>query len=234
MITIRNNTENGCELVGTFSLLTQAALGVLCLSSLIVKRYYEVNRRNWKVWVFDVSKQLFGALGVHVFNVILSIIKSKADLLVMFKNNDDDPCNWYFLTIMFDCTIGVYIFWLMFRLVNYICVKYFQVTEITSGEYGDVDRPSVVAYLKQLGIYFVSLMITKVILYFCINVFAAQLLWVTEHILLGWLDDYPGEFEIVVVMFIVPIIMNVLQLVLVDNIIKNRWKVIELDITHNT
>lgn len=68
--------DGKCELIGTFSLLTQAFLGLLCLLSLIIKRSYEYPiRRTWSVWFFDVSKQLIGALGVHIFNVLLSLIK---------------------------------------------------------------------------------------------------------------------------------------------------------------
>ena len=43
--------------------MTQAILGMLCLSSLLIKRFYEYPiRRTWPVWIFDVSKQLIGAL----------------------------------------------------------------------------------------------------------------------------------------------------------------------------
>ncbi|CAH6719596.1 vacuolar membrane protein [[Candida] jaroonii] len=232
MITLKDD-DNKCELIGTFSLLTQASLGLLCLSSLIVKRYYEwPNRRTWKIWFFDVSKQLFGAFGVHIVNVMLSILKTKKDPSTTidgdsddgsggWETDDDDPCNWYFLNIVFDCTVGVYILYWVFKGCNHICKNYFHMTKIKSGEYGD--PPSLVAYFKQLSIYFTSLMITKVILFFAMNIFSLQLVWITSHILLGWLDDYPDELEIFIVIFVVPIFMNCLQLILVDNIIKNPY-----------
>ncbi|KAK6204415.1 vacuolar membrane protein-domain-containing protein [Scheffersomyces amazonensis] len=230
-----SNEDGKCELVGTFSLITQAFLGLLCLSSLIIKRFYEYPvRRTWPVWMFDVSKQLIGALGVHIFNVLLSILKSENNdneiiKFIIDDNNDEssgdlnDPCNWYFLNIVFDCTIGVYVLYLVFKAANKFCKSYLHITQIQSGDYGpDPNKPSIHAYWKQLTIYFTSLMITKFILYGIVECFETQILWVIEHIILAWLDKYPEEVEIFMVMFIVPIVMNCLQLVLVDNFIRNQ------------
>ncbi|KAJ9109583.1 hypothetical protein QFC19_002022 [Naganishia cerealis] len=165
---------------------------------------------------------------VHVFNVLLSIIKTLPGMFTIFirKNppeDEDDPCDWYFLNIVFDCTIGVYILYLVFQGVNKVATKYLHITHIESGEYGpDPRRPSFRAYAKQLGIYFLSLMITKFILYGIVECFETQLLWITSHVLLVWLDEYPDEFEIFVVMFIVPIVLNCLQLILIDNFIQDQ------------
>ncbi|KAM3123868.1 hypothetical protein ACQ2H7_002880 [Candidozyma auris] len=221
-----NDSDGKCELVGTFSLITQAFLGLLCLSSLLMKRFYEYPvRRTWPVWAFDVSKQVIGAFGVHVFNVLLSIIKTSPEEWVKAIEDEDsgDPCDWYFLSIVFDCTIGVYVLYLVFRSFNWFCKTHLGMTQIDSGQYGpDPHHPSRRAYIKQLGIYFGALMVTKFILYGLVECFETQLLWITSKILLAWLDEYPNEFEIFVVMFLVPIVMNCLQLVLIDNFIQNQ------------
>lgn len=225
--------DGKCELIGTFSLMTQAILGMLCLSSLLIKRFYEYPiRRTWPVWIFDVSKQLIGALGVHIFNVILSMVKTAPEIWLTQNNNnssdpDDDntkdPCDWYFLNIVLDCTIGVYILYHVFKIMNKICRDYWHITQIESGEYGpNPNKPSTKAFLKRLIVYFTSLMITKIILYGLVECFETQLLWFTSHVLLIWLNEYPDEFEIFIVMFIVPIIMNCLQLILIDNFIRNQ------------
>lgn len=234
-----SDNDGKCELIGTFSLITQASLGLLCLSSLIIKRSYEYPiRRTWPVWSFDVSKQLIGAFGVHMFNVILSVVKTTPDDddddSVGFRifrrgsgdggdDNTQDPCDWYFLNIVFDCTIGVYILYLVFTAINKICRRHLHITQIESGEYGpDPNKPSFKAFFKQLGVYFISLMITKIILYGIVECFEKELLWITSHVLLVWLDQYPEEVEIFMVIFIIPIVMNCLQLVLVDNFIRNQ------------
>lgn len=217
-----------CELIGTFSLITQACLGLLCLSSLLVKRFYELPmRRSWPVWVFDVLKQLIGALGVHIFNVLLAIVKTTKSPSMMAQGDEDedlgDPCDWYFLNIVFDCTIGVFVLYHVFKVANRVCKKYLHITQIELGEYGpDEHKPSFRAFLKQLTVYFTSLMVTKVILFGVMECFETQLLWFTSHVLLVWLDVYPDEVEIFIVIFVVPIVMNCLQLILIDNFIQSQ------------
>lgn len=230
IFTSNRNEDNSdqCELIGTFSLITQAFLGLLCLSSLIIKRSYEYPiRRTWPVWLFDVLKQLIGAAGVHVFNILLSILKTRklpnAIRLDEDDGNEEDPCDWYFLNIVFDCTIGVYILYIIFTYLTRFLQKSLGVTKIESGNYGnDPQKPSFIAFLKQLIVYFSSLMITKIILYGIMECFETQLLWFTSHILLLWLDKYPDEMEIFIVMFVVPILMNCLQLILIDNFIQSQ------------
>lgn len=213
--------DGKCELVGTFSLLTQALLGLLCVLSLIVKRFHEYPlRRTWPVWSFDVLKQLIGAFGVHCFNLLLSILKTQPAVL---EDSGDDPCDWYFLSNVLDCTLGVYVLYLVFQGMNKVCTNYFHMTQIDSGDYGpDPHKPSTRAFLKQLAVYFSALMATKVVLFVLVECFETQLLWFTSHVLLIWLDEYPDELEIFVVMFVVPIVMNCLQLVLIDNFIQNQ------------
>lgn len=187
-------------------------------------------RRTWIVWIFDVSKQVIGAMGVHVFNLLLLILKAAPDPDGLSASDnidcgDDcgDPCDWYFLSIVLDCTIGVYILYLVLRGLSYVLKQKLQVTQIDSGEYGpDPYKPSTRAYLKQLAVYFGAVMVTKFLIYGFVECFETELLWVTSHVLLAWLDEYPNEFEIFVVMFVVPVCMNCLQLILVDNFIQDQ------------
>lgn len=231
-----DDNDGKCELVGTFSLLTQAFLGLLCMLSLIAKRFYEYPvRRTWPVWFFDVSKQVIGALGVHVFNVLLSILKTLPNDVVLTGDNlpdacngdedcGGDPCDWYFLSIVLDCTIGVYVLYVVLTGISKVFKQYFHVTQIESGEYGpDPHKPSVRAYFKQLGIYFGAVMIAKFVIYGFVECFETQLLWITSNILLAWLDEYPNEVEIFIVMFVVPVFMNCLQLILVDNFLQDQF-----------
>ena len=65
-----------CNLLGDFALLVQAALGLLAVSSLAVKRMREHPRRPLKIWFFDVSKQVFGSVLLHLANVLMSMLSS--------------------------------------------------------------------------------------------------------------------------------------------------------------
>lgn len=69
--------DNGeCKLLGPFSLLVQGALGLLALLSLVYKRWRERPRRPLKIWFFDVSKQVVGAMILHVLNLMMSMLSS--------------------------------------------------------------------------------------------------------------------------------------------------------------
>ncbi|ROT36876.1 hypothetical protein SODALDRAFT_209381 [Sodiomyces alkalinus F11] len=65
-----------CELLGSFALVVQAGLGGLALLSLVYKRWRERPQRPLKIWFFDVSKQVFGSVLVHVANIFMSMLTS--------------------------------------------------------------------------------------------------------------------------------------------------------------
>lgn len=48
----------------------------------------------------------------HVLNVILA--------LVLSTKSTDDPCNWYFITILFDTTVGVGICYVILSTIEKI------------------------------------------------------------------------------------------------------------------
>src|SRR5438876_10634597 len=71
------DSENGeCKLLGPFSLVIQGSLGALALLSLVWKRYRERPQRPLKIWWFDVSKQVFGSVLVHITNLLMSLLSA--------------------------------------------------------------------------------------------------------------------------------------------------------------
>lgn len=75
--TASGDKDNGeCRLLGPFALLVQLALGGLALLALVYKRWRERPQRPVKIWFFDVSKQVFGSVLVHVANVFMSMLTS--------------------------------------------------------------------------------------------------------------------------------------------------------------
>ena len=97
--------ESGeCKLLGPFSLLIQAALGALALSSLVYKRWRERPRRPLKIWSFDVSKQVVGSMLLHVANLLMSMLSS-GQLSVTPSASagyQANPCSFYLLNLAID------------------------------------------------------------------------------------------------------------------------------------
>ena len=117
---VSNNPLDGesgdgeCNLLGDFALLVQGALGLLAVSSLVVKRWRESPRRPLKIWFFDVSKQVFGSVLLHLANILMSMLSSgKFDVAAKTsatpqhagtntKGDQPNPCSFYLLNLAID------------------------------------------------------------------------------------------------------------------------------------
>lgn len=71
-----DGNKGECQLLGSFALFVQLALGGLALMSLVYKRWRERPQRPVKIWFFDASKQVFGSVLVHMANVFMSMLTS--------------------------------------------------------------------------------------------------------------------------------------------------------------
>lgn len=110
--------ENGekekqrCNFLGPFALLVQGALGAFALLTLVWKRYREKPQRPWKIWFFDVSKQVFGSMLTHVLNVGMSMISSVnlqghaekfgSQAAADAVGRKPNPCSFYLLNLAID------------------------------------------------------------------------------------------------------------------------------------
>lgn len=215
--------DDKCQLLGPVGLSVQGLLGMLAIGSLVWKRYYEYpHRRPWIIWIYDVSKQVIGASFIHVLNLFLSII-SKLKVKILFiemikkpKEIGDNPCDYYFLNLLFDTTIGIPILYFFILLLSKLIVKC-HVDGIKSGEYGN--PPKFTNYLKQLFIYLVSLALMKMAIYLILISFPILVrlaVWA-----LSYFDDYPNV-QVGFVLLIFPLVMNVFQYYVVDNLIQSK------------
>lgn len=114
-----NEYTGECRLLGSFALLVQAALGSLALLSLVYKRWKERPQRPVKIWFFDVSKQVFGSVLVHIANVFMSMLTSgrlsvvdpspphrALALMVRAEPYVPNPCSFYLLNLAIDVCIS--------------------------------------------------------------------------------------------------------------------------------
>lgn len=107
--------QGECRLMGPFALVVQAALGGLALLSLVYKRWRERPQRPLKIWFFDVSKQVFGSVLVHIANIFMSMLTSGRfsvktvegaavvhRLLGRQEEYTPNPCSFYLLNLAID------------------------------------------------------------------------------------------------------------------------------------
>ncbi|KAF1945670.1 FK506-binding protein 2 precursor [Clathrospora elynae] len=220
-----------CNLLGDFALIVQGALGLLAVSSLAIKRLRESPRRPIKIWFFDVSKQVFGSVLLHLANVLMSMLSSgKFDVAATTnattlyagtneKGDQPNPCSFYLLNLAIDTTIGIPILVLLLKILH----AAFALTplanppeSIRSGNYGQPPRAT--WWLKQSIIYFLGLIGMKL----CVLALFAFLPWI------AWIGDWALRWtegntalQIAFVMFIFPLIMNGIQYWIIDNFIKD-------------
>lgn len=107
-----DNPNSHCSIVGLLGILIQISLGVLSFSVLIIKRiFFENPKRPWKIWRFDTAKQGISQILAHFINLTISLVLTVED-------PNSDTCLWYFITNVFDNTVGVFLCVFSLRLLE--------------------------------------------------------------------------------------------------------------------
>ncbi|KAK3372445.1 vacuolar membrane protein-domain-containing protein [Podospora didyma] len=234
---VDNQTE--CRLLGSFAIFVQLVLGGLALLSLVYKRWRERPQRPLKIWFFDVSKQVFGSVLVHMANVFMSLLTSgrfsikltptvvgqvaRRTVMVLVSRGDEyvpNPCSFYLLNLAIDTTLGIPIIIIIVRVTT-LLMAYTPLGKplesIQSGNYGN--PPSAWWWLKQSFIYFCGLMGMK----FCVLVLFMVFPWISRvgDWALRWTEGNE-KLQIVFVMMLFPLIMNAMQYYIIDSYIKKQ------------
>merc|ERR1719162_88033 len=98
-------------LAGDVAILMQVLLFVCSVAALIFKYRRESGDRTPSEFLMDSTKQLIGAGWIHVLN--LSFAKG---LEAHFQGTDE--CQWYWVNIMLDCTLGVAVEYLLLIILT--------------------------------------------------------------------------------------------------------------------
>ncbi|KAK0657656.1 vacuolar membrane protein-domain-containing protein [Cercophora newfieldiana] len=225
-----------CRLLGSFAILVQLALGALALMVLVFKRWRERPQRPVKIWFFDVSKQVFGSVLVHVANVFMSMLTSgrftikvmpetvavQAARMLLRRGEEyvPNPCSFYLLNLAIDTTLGIPVLIIIVRVTTKL-VAFTPLGQppesIQSGYYGH--PPNAWWWLKQSFIYFCGLMGMKI----CVLILFIMLPWLSRigDWALGWTEGNE-KLQIVFVMMLFPLIMNAMQYYIIDSYIKKQ------------
>lgn len=208
--------EDQCTLFGVFGWLVQFLLAGLCLLSLFCKaysdkRYREHPRREFKIFILDISKQGFSAGLTHVINVMIAVLFSQWE--------QDDPCVWYFINFCLDTTVGVVISLLMLEAVEMVALK-MSWQKLRSGNYYDNESLEIDlgAWAMQLMLWGSIVSFTKWLVLVVMTFYPAKLSLI-GHAALQGLAGNP-ELELFMVMVIVPTVLNCMQFWVQDNFLK--------------
>lgn len=219
-----------CHLLGPFAILVQGALGALALLSLVYKRWRERPQRPVKIWAFDVSKQVFGTVLLHMANLVMSMFSAgeiEAQIAIAAAKTvgagpDEDwrpnPCSFYLLNLGIDTTLGIPILLLILKVLTVGASKTPMANppeSIKSGHYGD--PPKATWWLKQSCIYFLGLLGMKTVVFFIFQL--CPWIVIVGDWALKWTEGNTA-LQIAFVMLIFPLIMNAFQYYVIDSFIK--------------
>ncbi|KAM6092863.1 store-operated calcium entry regulator STIMATE-like isoform 1-T1 [Theristicus caerulescens] len=200
---------HGCgsgALLGRFGVLLQSLLALCAFSTLMLKRFKEPKeeRRPWRIWFYDTSKQAIGALFIHFANIFLS------DL------TEEDPCSLYLINFILDATLGMLLIWLGVKVVSWI-VQHKKYTYLVFGEYGD--PPQAAAWIGQCILYLLIMVFEKTVISLVLLIPGWTKL---QQILLGYIPN--PQLELILVMLVVPFIVNAIMFWVVDSLIMRKYK----------
>ncbi|XP_068108068.1 store-operated calcium entry regulator STIMATE-like isoform X2 [Hyperolius riggenbachi] len=201
-------SPQGCgngAFMGSFGIFLQGLLAVMAFSILMLKRLREPKheRRPWKIWFLDTSKQAIGMLFIHFANVYLSDLTR------------EDPCSLYLINFLLDATLGMLLIYAGVRVVSCV-VEWRQWDSLRFGEYGDPVQCR--AWVVQCALYILIMMFEKTAIVLVLLIPSLK-----EVAKLKLASNSP-ELELAIVMLIVPFFVNALMFWVVDNFLMKKGK----------
>ncbi|PWN35390.1 uncharacterized protein FA14DRAFT_115574, partial [Meira miltonrushii] len=207
---------------GPFAIFVQLIMGVLVVGTLVLKRQREKPKRPWKIWMLDISKQMLGQLFVHILNVLLSSLGSRA------SEGENNPCSLYFLNIAIDTTIGVLFIYYCMKFLTHYFTDVLGWPGFVSGQYSST--PSVIGrrrragprrimtfFFRQLAMYLLSLLLMKIMVLILFGIF--PFLFDIGRWVLNLFGDHK-KAQVFFVMALFPLAMNTLQFWLIDSVLR--------------
>lgn len=132
-------------------------------------------------------------------------------------SNPNNPCSLYFLNILIDTTVGVGIIYLALKGFTALFVRHYGPNDYITGHYGVPPQMSV--WLRQLQPYLLAVIAMKLVVLLPLTLpgISGLLIRAGQSVL----SALPLDVQVVFVLSIFPLIMNVLQFCLIDQLIKD-------------
>ena len=137
---------------------------------------------------------------------------------------------WYLMTMLLDCTIGMFLAYLLFKVVDEIAIR-FGIETLKSGVYTEKNVPveatddfdpdeyiDVRIWFIQVIVWVMCTFIAKIVVFFIQLRYHTILVQTGEKMLAGFKGS--PKLELVVVMIIIPVTLNSLMFWVQDSFLK--------------
>lgn len=209
---------SGCEVLpGVLGIAVQGILFLCCIGTLLIKKHREKSERTWFEFGLDSTKQLCGAGWIHVLNLVFA-----QRLESMLTKGDE--CEWYWVNIMIDTTLGVYVSYLLLHQLTAMVQSVLgeqRGEDFKSGAYKDSSGHVMYdKFYKQLVLWLIVVSGMKACMLVIMLLFSGWLATLASFILrpVSW----HSGLKLVTVMILTPLTMNSLQFWLVDSFIRKQ------------
>ncbi|ANQ09410.1 Uncharacterized protein PCOAH_00040740 [Plasmodium coatneyi] len=124
-----------CILIpGEFGVYVQVFIGCVSMGILITKYLFEKPRRTFIEFLKDVIVIICGSVTLHLANIFACIFIFRYHILSYLYKIEMDECSIYFIQIIIDATLGLYMEYKLFALFKLLKIKkeYLQNNSISS------------------------------------------------------------------------------------------------------
>lgn len=215
-------------LPGVFGVLIQCALFLCVVSTLALKKCREDQLkigavRTWQEFLLDSSKQIIGAGWIHVLNLCCA--------LILGDHFGGDQCEWYWVNLMLDTTLGVainYTLLLASTAALDACLGP-SAKSFHTGQYRVRGQLQPDRFIKQLSVWLCIITCMKAFMLLLMFLLSKPLQTVASVVLKRFADT--PTLKLVVVMIITPLFMNAFQFWVTDTFIKKSKDPVEEPLT---
>lgn len=219
MVLINNlmKSENSCQFFDGFGIIIQGLLGLICVSTLLIKRALENPKRSLLIWGLDTSKQVIVQLAIHFTNAIFSSLYANFDNLI---------CECYLLMLVFDVIVGSILSWILLKLL----MKLLSGTklEYESGDYGRLKNNGNVDYkcfvFECLWWFLINMIIKVFAIFFILILFRTSM---PSFKVMGMILSNHIKIKVVLTLIVIPVTLNSIYFWIADQIIKAKTEVNE-------
>ncbi len=206
--------DSKCKLLeGVLTYFLQLLLALISLGSIYYKWKHEYPRRQAKVVVFDLGKQISGMGFSHILNILIAILMTKRITVT-------DECRWYFINFNVDVVFGTLLNWVLLKRFNrYIEKKNWNIMDTGSYKSSEncINKSFIYQTLAWISIIFTAkLIILALILMPFAEVLNSYGRWVLGPV------SHNIDLELTIVMVVFPLIFNVIQFWIQDTFLRGK------------